>query len=158
MEIRKFPIYHKKVFTLALGGFSGNSKGIFRKTAMETFFFFFAFTDHMAYVKSNSSIYYNLQETLHMWPLSSISFSLPLMLRQFTLHTSAVQCGSDTATEADCGHSSQCLYLFQPCHARFWSGSPCCFCKDKRIHLLWINYSQNPIKIHCHDLSREAKG
>ncbi len=45
-------------------------------------------------------MYYN---TSYVATLEYKGLSLPLMLRQFTLHTSAVQCGSDTATEADCG-------------------------------------------------------
>ncbi len=42
-------------------------------------------------------MYYN---TSYVATLEYKGLSLPLMLRQFTLHKSAVQCGSDTATEA----------------------------------------------------------
>ncbi len=48
-------------------------KGIFCKTAME-FFFSRIYRSHGVRNKSynHSSVYYNLQETLHKWPLSSI--------------------------------------------------------------------------------------
>ncbi len=58
-------------------------------------------------------MYYN---TSYVATLEYKRLSLPLMLRQFTLHKSAVQCGSDTATEADCGHSNACVYYSHATH------------------------------------------
>ncbi len=58
-------------------------------------------------------MYYN---TSYVATLEYKRLSLPLMLRQFTLNTSAVQCGSDTTTEADCGHSNACVYSSHATH------------------------------------------
>ncbi len=55
-------------------------------------------------------MYYN---TSYVATLEYKRLSLPLMLRQFTLHKSAVQCGSDTATEAD---SNACVYYSHATH------------------------------------------
>ncbi len=62
---------------------------------------FFSFTGHVACKTSHNSysMNYNLQETLHTWSLS------------WSLHMSAAQCGSDTATEADCGRSSMLVFI-----------------------------------------------
>ncbi len=67
-------------------------------------------------------MYYNLQETPHMWPLSDNPV--------FTLHY-----GFNMFTGADRGHSSQCLCLYQLRRGTFQkhpiSDSPRCFTKDK---------------------------
>ncbi len=90
---------------------------------------------------NHSSMYYNLQETLHRGrSLEYKGLSLPLMLWSFPRHTSAVQCGSDMSALVN-------ACLFQPHH------------NITRLCLLRI-YIQNPsnlTKIRCHDLSREAK-
>ncbi len=49
-----------------------------------------------------------------------------------------IRYGSDMATEADAVVNA---CLFQPLHACFWSGSPCCIWKYTRLCLLWINIS-----------------
>ncbi len=87
-------------------------------------------------------VVWTLPGLLHMVTLEYKGLCLPLMLRQFTRHTSVVQCGSDTATEADCGQSSQCLCSYQSCHACFWSSSPRCFSKDTSLHLVWIHIAK----------------
>ncbi len=106
VNFAKTPIYRKKVFTLAWGGFSGNlKKEYFAKLQWKRFFS--TFTGHMAYVKSQIIILQctiTSKNTSYVVALEYKGLSLPLMLRQFTLHKSAVQCGSDLATEAYCGH------------------------------------------------------
>ncbi len=67
------PIYRKKLFYARTRFFRQCEKGIIHKTTMETFFCRI-YRLHGAFKMSydHSSIYYNLQETYNMWPLSSI--------------------------------------------------------------------------------------
>ncbi len=85
-----------------------------------------------------------LRRSVHTTALKYKGLFLPFMLRQFTLHTSAAQCGSDTATGVDLSHSSLCLCLYEPSRTRFRSSSPHYFCKDKIIctRLLRLNIAK----------------
>ncbi len=101
----KTPLYRKKSFYAHMRWFFRQSeKGIIRKSSIETFFF--ALKGHMAYVKSHIIIIRcTPRNTSYVVALEYKGLSLPL------IHMSAAQCGSDTATEADCGQSSRCLFI-----------------------------------------------
>ncbi len=88
-------------------------KGIYLKTAMQTVFFFYLFTGHLAILSDHSVMYYNLQETPHTYPLIYIAHVCSaLRLRH--------------------GQLNACVYK----HSR--SGSPCCITKDTRLRLLQL--------------------
>ncbi len=65
-----------------------------------------------------------------------------------TLHKSAVRYGSDTGTRADCGHSSQCLCLYQ--HVSEPS--------QKRLSEAFIQRSVMPHQIQVHLNKLECRG
>ncbi len=105
-----------------------------------------------------SSMYYNLQETLNTWPLSSIrGFACHSRLNNLhctRLRRSVALIWPPELISATLVYA--CVYMSRAAHI---SEAALCAASVK-IHAhasLLLKYSQNPVKFRCHDLSREEK-
>ncbi len=162
METRQFRknshISQKSFYARMRWFFTQFEKEYFAKLQWKPFFRIYRSHGVCKMSYDQSSMYYNLQETLNTWPLSSIrGFACHSRLNNLhctRLRRSVALIWPPELISATLVYA--CVYMSRAAHI---SEAALCAASVK-IHAhasLLLKYSQNPVKFRCHDLSREEK-